>query len=82
MEELSEVFPNGAVKRHLHIVVKTPGTCVPTAAADFSHLFPIIRNVIHTVSPPIAAIAILLALRTLLPVVLYSPVRPSVSFIV
>ena len=84
MEELSEVFPNGAVKRHLHVVVKIPSMCVPTAAADFSHPLPSTyhHNVIHIVSPPIAAIAILLALRTLLPVVLYSPVRPSVSFIV
>ena len=24
--ELSEVFPNGVVRGHLHIVVKTPGT--------------------------------------------------------
>ena len=82
MKKLSGIFLDGVQEEHLHVVVKTLGTCVPTAAADFSHLFPIIRNVIHIVSPLVAAIAILLSSQTLLPVVLYSPVRPSVSFIV
>ena len=76
MKKLSGIILDGVQEEHLQVVVKTPGTCVPPAAVDFSHLFPIIRNVIHIVSPPIAAIAILLSSRTLLLVVLYSPALP------
>ena len=69
MKKLSVVFPNGVEEDHVHIVVKTPVTCVICLLL----LTFLIYSQYH--SHCVTAIAILLSLWMLLPVIIYSPVH-------